>query len=163
MPSFPVYPLINGHRKSWASIEAYVNGLPYIGFKSINWKCSLKPGIVRGTAPHKIGRTRGEYDATFDFEMYRDEADVFIATLGAGGFGYGEASFDTIVQFSEPTSQVQQSITTVSIIGGRITEDSSDNAEGTDASTSKFTCDAMDILRNGVSMVFPLAATKHGI
>lgn len=155
MPIFPQYPLINSHRYSWASIEAYFNGLPILGIKSINYGSSLKAGNVRGTAPQKIGRTRGEQDAKCDFEMLKLEAMLLITTLGAFGFGFGESAFDIIVQYSELTSPIPMPVITDTILGVRIEEPSNDNSEGTDPTMMKFTTNVMDVLWNGVSIAFP--------
>ena len=152
---FPTYPLINGHRYSWASIEAFFKGVPILGIKSINYKSSLKAGTVRGTAPQKIGRTRGEQDADCDFEMLKLEAMAFIGILGAAGVGFGETSFQIKVAYSENLPGVfPQPVIVDSINGVRIEELAASNAEGTDASMMKFTCSAMDVLHNGVSIAY---------
>lgn len=157
----PTYPLINGHKYSWSSIEAVFGALPILGIKSINYKSSLKAGTVRGTLPQKIGRTRGEQDADCDFEMYKLEAMAFISTLGANGYGFGEVSFPITVSYSELASLPPQPPVTDMIVGVRIEEIAHSNAEGTDPTTVKFTCSCMDVLHNGVSIVS--AGAKFGI
>lgn len=143
------YPLVNGHRYSFASIEARFNGLPFIGFSAINYKPSLKAGMVYGSRPQALGRTRGKQEITFDFEMYRLEFELFKATLGLAGVGFGETSFETIVQYSEGALQP---VVTDTILSARIEEVDLSNADGTDASKVKCTCSAMNILLNGVSI-----------
>ena len=147
--AFPVsYPEINGHRFSFASIELFMAGspLPIVGFKSINYSEELEPGDVYGTAPQKLGRTRGKQNASCDFEMYRLEWENLKATLGAGGIGYGEQAFNIVVTWSElPSSPI---VITDVILGARITKAEFSNSEGTDASTVKLTCNVMRLQTN---------------
>jgi hypothetical protein len=145
------YPLVNGHRYSFVSIEAIINGLPYIGFSAINYKQSLKAGMVYGSRPQALGRTRGKQELTFDFEMYRLEFELLKATLGIAGVGFGETPFDTVVQYAEAL----QPVTTDTIISARIEEVDLSNADGTDPSKVKCTCSAMQILLNFVPIAIP--------
>lgn len=161
---FPRYPLINGLMYSFASIEAFFNGVPIIGITSINYKSSLKPGIARGSAPQKLGRTRGDQDADCDFEMYKLDAMAFLGIIGAfpgsQGVGFGEGEFMIKVVYAESTSRVPMPPVLDIIKGARITELSGSNAQGTDPTKSKFSCDVMDVLHNGVSIA---VANKVGL
>jgi hypothetical protein len=145
------YPLVNGHRYSFASIEAIFNGIPYIGFSAINYKPSLKATMVYGSRPQALGRTRGKQEHTFDFEMYRLEFEIFKATLGIGGVGFGETPFDVVVQYAETL----QPVTTDTIISARIEEVDLSNTDGTDPSKVKCTCSVMQILLNFMPIAIP--------
>ena len=145
------YPLVNGHRYSFASIEAIFNGIPFIGFSAVNYKASLKAGMVYGSRPQPIGRTRGKAEFTFDFEMYRLEFELFKATLGIAGVGFGESPFDTVVQYWEAF----QPVTTDTILSARIEEVDLSNADGSDPSKVKCTCSCMGILLNFVPIAVP--------
>lgn len=148
------YPLINGHRYSFASVEAQFNGLPILGIKSINYSPELIPGKVYGSAPQKIGRTRGKEDSSCDFEMLRLEFENLKETLGQQGVGFGETPFDIIVQFAElPSSPV----VTDTIVGFRIGKPEASNADGTDASMIKVSGDPMRVLLGGVPIATPFA------
>ena len=145
------YPLINGHRYSFASIEAKANGLKIIGFKSINYDDGLKPTALGGTTPVKIGRTRGAYEAKGDCEMYRLEANALMASLGPGFY---EVAWTFTVQYSENDDQP---VTTDTILGVRLESTASSNSDGPDASTLKFGLNIIKpILWNGVSGVSPI-------
>jgi hypothetical protein len=151
MPPLAVpYPLINGHRYSFSSIELIINGLPnVVGFSSINYKPSLKASMVYGSRPQPLGRTRGKAEFTFDFEMYRLEFEILKATLGTVAIlGYGETQFDTIVQYWEAL----QPVVTDTILAARIEEVDLSNADGADPSKVKVTCSALSILLNGMSI-----------
>jgi len=144
MPIFPLsYPLINGHRFSFASIEAVFNGIPFVGFKSINYSQELEPGDVFGSRPQKIGRTRGKANASCDFEMYRLEWENLKTTLGIGGVGYGETPFNITVTYAEQS--FGGPVITDLIEGVRVTKVEFSNQEGTDPSTVKITCNVMRV------------------
>jgi hypothetical protein len=141
------YPLINGHRYAYQSIEVRMNGspIPTPGLKSINWSEELEAGDVYGTTPHKIGRTRGKHNAMCDFEMYLLEWENFKATLGALGVGYGETPFDYVVSFADLGAPTL----TYTIAGNRVTKTEFSNAEGTEATVVKVTCNTMLIISPG--------------
>lgn len=148
------YPFINGHRYSFASIELVANGIPFTGFKSINYSQELDAGDVYGSRPQKIGRTRGKQNSSCDAEMYRLEWENLKVTLGFGGVGYGEIPFVITVCFAEaPILGVPQPVITDVIEGARITKSEFSNTEGTDASSVKLTFNVMVIKENGVQSI----------
>lgn len=147
------YPLVNGNYHAFASVEVKASdGNIYIGVKGVNFKDSLKPTKVRGTNAEPIGRTRGDYDSEGDIEFYEQQGHQFLQALGNG---YKEKSFDVFVTFSETGLDTIQH----QLIGCRIEEVDSSNAQGTDASTLKFTLNIMKIKFDGLeSMITPLQA-----
>lgn len=126
------YPLINGHRYSFSSIELKINGTKYIGVKSINYDDGLKPAQLGGTTPLMIGRTRGKYEAKGDVEFYRIEAQAILDELDDGFY---EVPFDIVVQYSEDDDQP---VTTDNLVGVRLESTAASNSDGPDASTLKF-------------------------
>ncbi len=85
------YPKVNGVRHDWTSIRLGVDGEKILGVKAVTYKHSLKGAKVWGTPANAVGRTRGKYDAEGSLELYRSEADSFIAKLTRGGsIGYME-------------------------------------------------------------------------
>ena len=155
MPGIPglAYPLINGVRYSFASIEAFIDDVPVLGIASLNYSSKLAPGIVRGTSPVKLGRTIGEEDHTCDFEMYRLEWNFLLARLAAQGLGgFGAAAFSIQVNYAEsPLAPV----TTDQIIGNRVTEAAANNQKGSDPTMVKLTTDVMTVLWNGLPITPP--------
>lgn len=148
----PVYPLINGHRYSFASIEATFNGQKFLGFTEIAYKASLKPTVVYGAAPHPLGRTRGKVENTWSAKIYRIEFELLKATLGFLGVGFGENAFDIVVQFAElPT----QPVTTDTIFGARIEEADLTNSDGTEPSIVSLTGSSLGTALNGGLIVIP--------
>lgn len=147
-----LYPLINGHRYSFASIELTANFLPFVGIKSINYSQELEPGDVYGTGSNKIGRTRGKANASCDFEMYRFEWENLKVTLGRGGIGYGEQPFNITVCYAEAAILgIPQPVITDLIEGVRITKAEFSNQEGSDATTVKLTTNVMRV-KEGVAL-----------
>jgi hypothetical protein len=127
------FPLINGHRYSFASIEALFNDIPMIGFKSLNYGDSLEPGEVYGSRSQLLGATRGKQKATSDFEMYRLEWDFLIRTLGVLGVGFGESYFDISCSYAE----LNQPVVTDRLLGCRIKKFDLSNTDGTDPTVVK--------------------------
>ena len=147
-----LYPLINGHRYSFASIEANFNGQTILGITEVSYKPSLKGTVVYGTTPHPLGRTRGKVENTWSAKMYRLEFERLKLTLGVLGQGFGENPFDIVAQYSELPSQP---VTTDTILGARIQEADLSNADGTDASMVNLTGDCLGILLNGALICIP--------
>lgn len=145
------YPLINGNRVSWSSVEIKVIGQRYIGVKNVSYGLELKPGDVVGTHIERIARTDGEQKTSGGMEMYKEEADVLIAALAAIGLpqlkGYMQVEFDVIINF-----RVQSilPISNVVMQNCRITKVDDSHSQGIDALTTKFDLDPMRILRNGL-------------
>lgn len=153
MPSSIPYPLVNGHRFSWNSLELRFNGLLFVGVKSLNYKPSLQPGLVRGTSPLPIGRTKGEAEFTGDFEMLRLEWEQLLLSLGAPLRGFGEVSFPITAAYFEVGSPVVLD----TVVGARVGEADVSNAQGTDASSVKASFGAMNIFLNGSGITSPVA------
>lgn len=153
------YPLQNGNYHSFSSLELKITsgqaaGQIFVGFKSLNAKDSLTPTKVRGAAAEPIGRTRGDYDAEGDMELYEQQAHQLLQALGQG---YKEQTFDITYSFAETNLDT----ITHQLLGCRIQEVDSSNAIGTDASTLKFTLNIMKILFDGLeSLLNPLSGAS---
>jgi hypothetical protein len=150
MPIPIKYPLLNGKRYSFTSIEFLFGTIPLIGIKALNYESSLEPGKVRGTNANKIGRTEGEADHTADAEIYLLEWNVFLAAVGPTGLlagGFGAVSFPIVVNYAE---DVSQPVVTDIIEGCRITKVGISNQSGADPATVKLTLDPMDIKWGGL-------------
>ncbi len=163
MPPLPIaiqYPLINGHRFSYASLEILLNGLPpMLGIKSANYSDELMPGDIYGTAPQILGQTRGKQKATFDFEIYLLEWEILRASLGFGGQGYGESYWIAQFGFYEIGQPPKQDL----ITGIRVNKVESANADGTDGSFVKVTCSALRIQQGARGDTIALAGPQSKI
>jgi hypothetical protein len=136
------YPLINGHRYSWASATIKAQGLELIHIKEISYSHSLEPGAVRGTGAQKLGRTRGEYDAEGSMTLQREQWDDLRNKLGDG---YLEKSFPISVSYAEDGLPV----VTDELAGVRIKSVENSPSQGTDALEVSLELDVMYIIENG--------------
>jgi hypothetical protein len=151
--ALPVFPLINGNRYDYSSVEILVNGVPYRGIKAIDYKDSLDPAKQYGTSARAVGRTRGKYDASGSFEIFKEDAvglRVALAALGLGG--YGESNFVVLVNYSEASLAGGGFVSDV-LSGCRVKDVTDTHAAGNEGITEKWTLDIMDVLRNGVSLL----------
>lgn len=140
------YPLINGLRFDFSSVEANINGQVYTGVSELDYSHKLEPGKVRGTSAQVNGRTRGQYEPDGSFSMYKQEAAEFIAALGPG---FMEQAFDIVVHYSE----VGQPLITDRLIGCRIKSSGNSHKEGADALTVKFELDIIAVIENGIAPI----------
>ncbi len=150
-----VYPLVNGHRYSFASIEASaptlgLTALSLTGLTAINYGDALRGSSVHGTSSKKIGRTKGQQEPKGDLEMLRLEFEVFKERikLQSGGRGYGEIPWDFVVQYGE----LGQPTVTDMLVACRIQEVDLSNQDNPDPSKVKLTLDPMDVQLNGDSI-----------
>ena len=87
------YPLINGIRFSFASIELSIAGTKYVGVSEISYSHTLEPGEVRGAHAQVLGYTKGDYVAEGSMTMYKEEWETLRKGLGEG---WMEKSIDVI-------------------------------------------------------------------
>lgn len=145
-------PLLNGHEFSHTSLEILIEGLPLIGVKSMNYSAKKEVGKVYGTAPQKLGRTRGKEDPTCDMEIYRIEWEVVKQRLGVNGQGFMERPVLIQVTIAEPGMPILVD----QIWSAEVTEASFSSSDGTDPLVVKLTFDVMRILSNGAAPSLPL-------
>lgn len=137
------YPMINGKRHSWASIELRTDGDIILGFTEIDYKASLDPGEVRGAGSAPIAFTMGNSSFEGSVSFLLEEFNSLVSSKGAGWMG---ASFEIIVSYSE------DGLTTIvdTIQGVRFTSvENSASSSSTDAVVRKLPFKALNILYNG--------------
>ena len=102
MPSTAIttipYPMTNGVRQAWCSLELKVRGVPYLGITSLNYSWEIKRDNVYGTHPDPLGITRGQATYTADIEMLLAEYNFLITQLGNG---FAEVPLDIFATYSE--------------------------------------------------------------
>ena len=155
MPPVPLLvqrPVINGHEYSHTSIEVLINGIPLIGIKSINYAMKKDVGKVYGTAPQRMGRTRGKEDPSCDMEIYRLEWEIVSATMGVAGQGIGDTNSTIQVTIAEPLMPVIVD----QILFAELTEAAAASSDGTDPHVIKLTFDPLRVKLNGKTMSLPL-------
>jgi hypothetical protein len=148
--------LINGHVFDFSSISIQV-ATPVPTFitriTAIGWEQSLTPGFLRGNSAHKLGRSRGTYEASGSMTLYVEEWKLFRAALMLAPVpplaGFMEKSFICTITAAEGTS-----LPMVDVLNGcRITNESRAYQNGSDALMVDLTFDVMRILSDGQSAV----------
>jgi len=146
MPTPIQYPLVNGVRHSFVSVELKLDGVIFQGFKSINYTRTRSRTMVYGNSPDPLGKTRGKNEYKADCELYLAEWNAFQAQLQDISPGYGDQFFEIVVMYNENGfDQI-----TDTIIGCTMDSTEASNAEGTDPTTRKFELNPIKILFNGI-------------
>jgi hypothetical protein len=141
------YPLVNGQRHSWSSIEARIAGQIVLGFTEINYSPTLEPGIVRGAGSLPIGMTRGNAEFDADFTILLEEFNNLVTILGER---FMLVPFDIVVSYDESDSGLSTIVDTIQ--NCRITKIEASNSSGTtDGTARKCTVKHIGILLNGVN------------
>lgn len=158
------YPLVNGYRYSWVSIEIKVAGQIYYA-TSVNYSRKRNRTMVRANHPDPVAKTRGSNDYSADIEMLLSEFNALQAALisqanqqGLNG-GYGDVFFQVVVMYGENNLDT----ITDTIQGCTMDSTESSNAEGTDPSKRKFELSPLKILFGGQDdLATPLVAPPGG-
>lgn len=144
------YPLINGQRHSFASIELKLGPQIFIGFKSIEYSRTRNREVLYGAHPDPLGKTIGENDYKASVELYLAEWAFFQSQLGAG---YGDVSFQVLVTYKAQGFDTIQDV----IKGCTIDGLEASNSQGPSPLTRKFDMSPLKILFNGVDdLAIPL-------
>src|SRR6185312_10073383 len=152
MSTTPIsYPLINGVRHSWASVEANVAGQIYY-ITSINYSRERKRTMVKVNHPDPVAKTRGENDYDADVEMLLAEFNALQAALvaqanalGLNG-GYGDVPFKIVVSYTEAGLDT----VTDTILGCKMDSTDASNTQRTDPTKRKFKTNPLKIIYNGI-------------
>ena len=106
------YPLINGVKHDFSSIELQLVGQIFVGFRSINYNRTRTRTMVYGNSPDPLAKTEGVNAYTCDCEIYLAEWNYLQGLLinaasqagipnGASpGSGYGDVLFQVVVTYS---------------------------------------------------------------
>jgi len=137
------FPLVNGTRHSFSSIELKIAGQIFVGFKSINYGITRSRGLVRGNHPDPIGWTRGENEYKADCELYLAEWNLLQSQLGPG---WGDVPFVVLVTYGENEFDT----ITDELIGCHLDGTDISNGQGTDALVRKVELNPLKILLNGL-------------
>lgn len=154
MPTPIQYPLLNGVRHSFASVEFKFNGLIFVGIASMNYSRTRSRGLIRGNHPDPMGKTIGENEYSADCELYLAEWNQFQASLGNAGKGYGDALFTaTAVHSANGFDMI-----TDTLLGCTMDSTEASLAKGTDGLSRKLQLSPLKILFNGLDdLAVPLA------
>lgn len=76
------YPLVNGFRHAWSSVEIRTAGDITLGCTEINYSLKTDRSYVRGAGALPIGQTLGNYTYEADLSILVSEFDQFMTLLG---------------------------------------------------------------------------------
>jgi hypothetical protein len=97
MPALIPYPIVNGARASFSSVELNMNGLIFVGFKGVAYKRTRTRQKVYGNNPDPIGKTQGFNEYTGEAEVYIAEFNYFMVNTGVG---WGDVFFNVYVTYT---------------------------------------------------------------
>jgi len=149
-----LYPLINGTRYDFSSVEITIEAVLFNGVKEISYSDGLEPGELRGNHAQLIGRTRGKYSAEGSITFFKEEFQQFIAALAFKGLGSMEASWNASVVYSEIGGAPLMD----QLFGCRIKKAEDSGSEGGDALAVKCDLHIMQVIRNHI---LPMKASKY--
>jgi hypothetical protein len=145
------YPLINGVRHSWSSVEIRVANQIVLGITEINYSPALDPAVVRGAGALPIGLTLGNMEYDGDFSILLEEFNALQTVLGDGMM---TVPFDIVPAYDATLGNVQSgglSVIVDSLLGCRITKiEAAASSGSTDALVRKCTIKYLDLLLNGL-------------
>ena len=143
-----LYPLINGVRHDFSSIEMIFGLRRVIGCKAVNYKRERKREYVYGTSPDPLGKTRGVNEYSADVELYLSEWALVQEIPG-----YGDIPFLVVVTYS--SNGVDTIVDTLE--GCTIDSTDAANGQGPAALTRKIDLNPTKIRFNGRDdMLVPL-------
>ena len=139
------YPMVNGARVSFVSIETKLNGQVFMGITKIDYKRTRERAFIEGTNADPLGKTRGTNKYEASCEMHLAEFNQFcISTLG--GAGYGDVFFPVDVTYSENGFDMIHD----QIIGCTVDSTEASNAKGAEGTVRNMDLKPLKVLFNGV-------------
>lgn len=150
------YPLTDGNRHSWHSLEAKFAGKLFLGFTELSFGYKRNRTIVYGAHPLPLGKTRGKVEFNAKAKLYLAEFIYFTQEV-LGGRGYGDKFFTVNGIYQE----VGFDSIRVQLNGCTLDEAQINNTEGSDPTAPEITLNPLEILINGVSSVsLPMPNTQ---
>lgn len=158
------YPLVNGVRHSWASIELKIANQIFYA-TAVNYSRKRNRTMVRQNHPDPVGKTRGANEYSSDLELLLAEfnqlqaALIVAATAAGSNGGYGDVFFSVVVSYTESGLDT----VTDTILGCTLDSTEAGNTEGTDPSKRKIELAPLKILFAGQDdLATPLKAPPGG-
>ncbi len=157
------YPLIDGYRKSFVSIECVFSAkgaqgapsmsLNFRGFKNISMSRTRERGEARGNHPDPLGKTRGKNTYKASVEILIEEFNQLQAELAKISQAYGDVFFTFTRTYTENGTDT----ITDTAIGCTFDTTESDDTESADPSLRKIELNPLKVLFNGIDDTTPLA------
>jgi hypothetical protein len=139
------YPMTNGARQSFVSIEVKLNGQIFVGIPKIDYKRTRERTVITGTNADPLGKTRGENKYEGSCDIYLAEFNQFMVST-MGGAGYGDVFFNVDVTYSENGLDVIHD----TLIGCTIDSTEASNSKGSEGSLRTVNLSPLKVLFNGI-------------
>jgi hypothetical protein len=150
---------IQGLYYDFTSVEITVGKMGVCpNLTDINYSQKLDPGIFRGSGAKIIGRTRGTYDASGSFTIYKEDYETLKATLlvESRGKGYMLASFGIVVVYRE----ADQAPIVDKLKGCRIVGEDNSLSSGNNTTVVKVDLSVMEVIANFMPAVTSSPGSK---
>ncbi len=148
--ALPQYPLVNGFRHSWASVEAKIQNIPFRGIQEVNYTTKQEGEKLWGPHPEALGETLGELDHEGSIVLPTRE---FYHLLGMLGPGFMKVRFPIVVSYAEEEDGGE--VITDELLFCRLRNLDASNARGAGALMRKVDLSIMKIKWNGVEAFDP--------
>lgn len=142
--ALPAYPIVNGFRHSWSSVEAKIKNIPFKGIKEIKYATKQEGTKLYGTHEEAIAETRGEIDHSASISMYMAELYELLNMLGDG---FGSVRFPINVSYTEDGSGID--VIQDELRFARIRNLDAGQSQGPDGIMRTVELSVMQILYNG--------------
>ncbi len=137
------FPLINGFKYSFSSIEVDIGGEIFTDIQALDYSDTVSRAKLRGANAVPLGITRGDYEAVMSFTLSKRGAKDFRALLGPG---FKEKFFDVTTTYTEK----EEGTTTDKVIGCLIIGNENSHSPGPDALIEVIPCDVHHIIWDGL-------------
>ena len=139
------YPMANGARASFVSIELKLKGQVFCGFTKIDYKRERERTDLYGNNVDPLGKTRGSNKFEGSCDLYLAEFIAFIMSV-LGGPGYGDVFFGVDVTYSENGSDLVHD----QLIGCTLDSTEASQAQGNEGLKRGVNLHPLKILFNGI-------------
>lgn len=140
----------NGKFPSHTTKTTTFMGLPLLGVKQVNWKCTVDREKVRGQARNPLGVTEGDADYELSFTVLIPEWEKMKARARTV---YGVAPMDAKGKVLIVDSTKGLPVRAVECSFDGLAEADTDSSSGPAATEKKITVTALDILEDGLPMI----------
>ncbi|MGY5253291.1 hypothetical protein [Sphingobacterium spiritivorum] len=115
-----------GVMTGWNSITANVMGRDLEGISALAYSDSETKENVYGSGKYPVGRSRGNYEPTASFTLYKEEVDALKKSLSAGKRLQDIAPFDINVEYAREDGTITRDV----IRNAEFTNDGVEVAQG---------------------------------
>lgn len=140
------FPAINGQKHAYSDVCTTLGDIKHRGITSVGYTTETTASDAPGQGPTRAGVAMGKVKNEGSLEMYRADADAFLATLGQG---YSRVPFQINVVYR---AVVGSPLVRDTLNGVRITKVENTPADGDEPMKTKFTLNIGEVLLSGLSI-----------